>query len=188
MQSLEDMRKKNASLITCWEHVKDELVVTYGDADPAELESMRALCDAKCKELREQKEALEIKAQLEGLRADDEQRPKLLKQLGDLLIVQDKFAEAEPLYLEALPLLRKALGNRHPDTLDAIDNFAGVLMRLDKFAEAVLLEQELLQHKRETLGDRHPVTLLQIKLQARLLHNAGERRPHPHVRRWQRRN
>ena len=68
----------------------------------------------------------------------------LLGTLALLLRDQGKLGEAEPLYLEALAARRETLGDRHPDTLNSINNLAILILLSDQGklgdAEALRLE------------------------------------------------
>ena len=57
---------------------------------------------------------------------------------------------------------RETLGNRHPATLDSINNLGVLLQAKDDLAAAELLYCEALEVQRETLGNRHPSTLASI--------------------------
>ena len=63
------------------------------------------------------------------------------------------------LHEEELRASRETLGDRHPDTLSAIDSMATLLEDMGQLEEARPLYEEALRARRETLGDRHPKTL-----------------------------
>ena len=63
------------------------------------------------------------------------------------------------LHEEELRASRETLGDRHPDTLSAIDSMATLLEDMGQLEEARPLYEEALQTSKETLGDRHPHTL-----------------------------
>jgi hypothetical protein len=56
-------------------------------------------------------------------------------------------------------VLRRARGNDHPQTLDAVGWLAGVLSEMGDYAEAQLLLEEALAGLRLALGDEAEVTL-----------------------------
>lgn len=74
---------------------------------------------------------------------------------------------ALPLFYEALRLRREILGERHPDSLESLNNYAFVLNDLGRAQEAEQHFGEVLRLHREVLGERHPITLIS-------LHNYGE--------------
>ena len=63
------------------------------------------------------------------------------------------------LHEEELRASRETLGDRHPDTLSAIDSMATLLEDMGQLEEARPLYEEALHASREVLGDRHPETL-----------------------------
>ena len=63
---------------------------------------------------------------------------------------------------EALEVLRETLGNRHPKTLNSINNLGHLLKDKGDLAAAEPLYREALEVKLETLGRRHPSTLSSI--------------------------
>ena len=63
------------------------------------------------------------------------------------------------LHEEELRASRETLGDRHPDTLSAINSMATLLEDMGQLEEARPLYEEALRARRETLGDRHPKTL-----------------------------
>ena len=58
---------------------------------------------------------------------------------------------------------RETLGNRHPNTLNSINNLGMLLKAKGDLAAAEPLYREALKGMRETLGDRHPTTLTCIR-------------------------
>ena len=73
------------------------------------------------------------------------------------------------LHEEELRASRETLGDRHPDTLSAIDSMATLLEDMGQLEEARPLYEEALRARRETLGDRHPKTLDSISNMGQLL-------------------
>ncbi|MGI9487278.1 MAG: tetratricopeptide repeat protein [Geminicoccaceae bacterium] len=56
---------------------------------------------------------------------------------------------------EALQLRREVLGERHPDTLQGLNNLAGLYFSQGHYSDAEPLLEEALQLRRETLGKKH---------------------------------
>jgi tetratricopeptide (TPR) repeat protein len=77
-----------------------------------------------------------------------------LPNLAMLLFRQEKYAKAEPLLREALPLFRRKFGERHPDATRVVKNLAYTLMRRLKYAEAEALLREALPWVEERDGAR----------------------------------
>eukprot|EP00964_Phaeocystis_antarctica_P024586 scaffold13773_cov68-Phaeocystis_antarctica.AAC.2 len=90
-----------------------------------------------------------------------------MNNLGMLLKAKGDLATAEPLYREALGVLRETLGNRHPDTLGTIYNLGSLLEDKGELSVAEPLFREALGVWRETLGSQHPHTLIAIQSLAR---------------------
>jgi serine/threonine protein kinase/tetratricopeptide (TPR) repeat protein len=88
---------------------------------------------------------------------------------------QDKLAEAEPYFREALDKRRRLLGDDHPDTLISINNMGALLKAQGKLAEAEPYFREALQSCRRVLGDEHPDTLSSVNSMGSLLEAQGNR-------------
>ena len=78
------------------------------------------------------------------------------------------------LHEEELRASRETLGDRHPDTLSAIDSMATLLEDMGQPEEARPLYEEALRARRETLGNRHQETLLSISNMGQLLQAMGQ--------------
>jgi CHAT domain-containing protein len=72
---------------------------------------------------------------------------------------QGRYAEAEPLYKEALQLSEKVLGKEHPSTLSYVNNLALLYQSQGRYAEAEPLYKAALQLSEKVLGASHPNTL-----------------------------
>jgi serine/threonine protein kinase/tetratricopeptide (TPR) repeat protein len=79
--------------------------------------------------------------------------------LARVLWRQEKYGEAEPLFLQALEGRRKALGAEHADTLTAKHGLAALYRAMRKFALAESLFLENLSIQRQTQGDEDFDTL-----------------------------
>ena len=92
----------------------------------------------------------------------DERHPDTITSLNNLALVYDRqgrYAEAEPLFAQALQLRREVLDERHPDTITSLNNLALVYDRQGRYAEAEPLYAQALALSREMLGADHPLTL-----------------------------
>ena len=94
-------------------------------------------------------------------------RQAVLRAKGD-------FAAAEPLLREALGVQRETLGDRHPHTLDLLNNLGRLLKEKGELAAAEPLSREALEGRREKLGARHPDTLSSISNLGLLLMAKGD--------------
>jgi CHAT domain-containing protein/tetratricopeptide (TPR) repeat protein len=81
-----------------------------------------------------------------------------LDQRGMQLFQKGKYAEALPLFREALATCRKVLGDRHPQTATACTHLARNLWRQGKYVEAEKLDREALTIRGTLLGEEHPST------------------------------
>ena len=99
---------------------------------------------------------------------------ELQMNLGLLLQAQGQLKDAEVLLREVLKANRATHGDRHEDTLVAINNLASLLDDQGKIEEAGMLDREDLEVSRETLGDRHPHTLISIGKLGSLLQDQGK--------------
>jgi tetratricopeptide (TPR) repeat protein len=80
-------------------------------------------------------------------------------QLGHALLHEVRYPEAEPLLRRSLDGVRRVLGDRHPDTLDAMSSLAIVYRNLGQMVEAERLLVKALDRSRRTLGEEHSNTL-----------------------------
>jgi tetratricopeptide (TPR) repeat protein len=55
---------------------------------------------------------------------------------------QGRYAEAEPLYKQALEMAKKALGPEHPHVATGLENYAELLRKTNREDEAIKLEKE----------------------------------------------
>lgn len=74
--------------------------------------------------------------------------------IGQALSRQGRDAEAEPYFRRALDTARKALGDRHTQTLLAIVNLSGALERQRRFAEAEALRRTLYARSQDVFGPK----------------------------------
>ena len=88
---------------------------------------------------------------------------QLLNQAGYYLYVRARYAEAEPLYRQALAIREAALGPDHPDTAQSLNNLA-VLLRIQGhlYGEAEELPRRALAIREAALGPDHPETAISL--------------------------
>jgi tetratricopeptide (TPR) repeat protein len=82
-----------------------------------------------------------------------------MNNLASIYYYQGKYADAEPLYKEALAGCQKALGLEHPDTLGSMNNPALLYKHQGKYADAEPVYKEGLAGCGKALGLEHPETL-----------------------------
>ena len=111
-----------------------------------------------------------LSARLQAERTDVQATGTLAVELHTL----GQYDEAEPLYREALDAQRATLGNRHPNTLNCINNLGRLVKDKGDYDAAEPLFREALEARRETLGNRHPSTLTSINNLGLLLQAKGD--------------
>ena len=67
-----------------------------------------------------------------------------------------QYADAEPLYKQAMEIRRTALGERHPDYATSLNNLALLYDAMGRHTEAEPLYKQAMEIRRTALGERHP--------------------------------
>ncbi|BBD59672.1 hypothetical protein NIES2109_24610 [Nostoc sp. HK-01] len=96
--------------------------------------------------------AVELQKEL-GLEKD------LASSLNNLALLyesQGRYSEAEPLYIQALSLYRKLLGEEHSDIATSLNNLAALYESQGRYSEAEPLYIKALALTRKLLGEEHP--------------------------------
>jgi tetratricopeptide (TPR) repeat protein len=97
--------------------------------------------------------ALDIDRQALG-----QDHPQVAMHVHDIAValqMQDKLAEAAPLYIDSTRMLEKILGPTHPHTLDAMANYGRYLRRTGDLDRAEQVLSEVLKNDRIARGPRH---------------------------------
>ena len=81
-----------------------------------------------------------------------------LNNLALLYASQGRYEEAEPLYVEALKMYKRLLGDEHPDVASSLWNLAAMRYQQEQFAEAEALLLEALPIYQQALGADHSNT------------------------------
>ncbi|CAM9154674.1 unnamed protein product, partial [Hapterophycus canaliculatus] len=71
-------------------------------------------------------------------------------------MLQEKYAEAEPLYESSISILQKALGRDHPDVATTLNDLAGLFDSQAKYAEAGPLYERAQSIQEKALDPDHP--------------------------------
>lgn len=79
-----------------------------------------------------------------------------LNALADLARAQGRYPESEPLYLKALEVRERALGETHPDVAATLDNLGDLQSLRGRYSEAKAFFRRALQIRMATLGVDHP--------------------------------
>ncbi|MBT9449864.1 ATP-binding protein [Akkermansia glycaniphila] len=82
----------------------------------------------------------------------------LLNDLGYTLDQIGAYAQALPLYKQALRICEAALGDNHPSTATSYNNLAGLYKRQGDYERALPLYEKALRIREAALGDNHPST------------------------------
>lgn len=106
--------------------------------------------------------------------AQDVRTAEALNNLGELLRVQERFAEAEPRLLAALELRQGLLGPEHPLTVQSLANLAKLRYAQGRFSEAEVLLRHSLRVRRAHLAADHPDVAATLNDLAMLLEALGD--------------
>jgi tetratricopeptide (TPR) repeat protein len=85
--------------------------------------------------------------------------PGLLRRIGMYYWEQGRYDEAERLQLEVLKLYKEVLGEKHPNTIQAMSSLASTWWQQGRSDEAEQLELKVLKLRKEVLGIKHPDTI-----------------------------
>ncbi|MBD2437874.1 tetratricopeptide repeat protein [Nostoc sp. FACHB-110] len=113
--------------------------------------------------------AVELQQEL-GLEKD------LVTSLNNLALLyesQGRYSEAEPLYVQALALWRKLLGEEHPNVATSLNNLALLYESQGRYSEAEPLYVQALALWRKLLGEEHPNVATSLNNLAGLYESQG---------------
>jgi tetratricopeptide (TPR) repeat protein len=79
--------------------------------------------------------------------------------LGRFYKGQGLYALAEPMYLQALELRQRLLGENHPDLATSLNNLALLYKSQGRYTEAEPLYLQALELRQRLLGENHPNTV-----------------------------
>ncbi|MBD2297543.1 tetratricopeptide repeat protein [Nostoc sp. FACHB-190] len=86
---------------------------------------------------------------------------------------QGRYSEAEPLFIQALALRRKLLGEEHPDVALSLNNLALLYNSQGRYSEAEPLFIQALALRRKLLGEEHSNVASSLSNLANLYHSQG---------------
>jgi tetratricopeptide (TPR) repeat protein len=81
-----------------------------------------------------------------------------LNNLASLYYSQGRYEDAEPLYLQALEIIKAQLGENHPDLVSSLNNMAYLYYYQGRYEEAEPLYLQALEIRKAQLGENHPNT------------------------------
>jgi tetratricopeptide (TPR) repeat protein len=97
----------------------------------------------------------------------------IINDLGGLYYEQDRYAEAEPLYLCSLTIREKQLGANHPSIASSLSNLAGFYESIGRYVEAEPLYLRSLAIREKQLGANHSDTANSLNNLALLYNSSG---------------
>ena len=100
----------------------------------------------------------------------EESLANTLNNLAGLYGSQGRYEEAEPLYLQALELRKRLLGDNHPAVATSLNNLAGLYGSQGRYEKVELLYLQALSILEISLGKEHPNTMTVRGNYARCLH------------------
>ena len=113
--------------------------------------------------------AIELEKEL-GLEAD------LATNLNNLAVLyksQGRYSEAEPLYLQALELRKRLLGEDHPDVATSLNNLAVLYNSQGRYSESETLFLQALELRKRLLGEDHPYVATSLNNLASVYNKQG---------------
>lgn len=148
-----------------------------GSARPAEIVQAYQLAGFSAQKRIQFKTAMEYFRAAEKLterQGNPTQWADIQHAIGDLLMEQGSYREAEEVMRAAAETREQALGAEQPDTLRSRARVAYAQYRQGKYNEAIASLRELLTSFEQVLGPEHPDTLLVRNGLAITLDNAGK--------------
>ncbi|MBD2353788.1 tetratricopeptide repeat protein [Tolypothrix sp. FACHB-123] len=97
-----------------------------------------------------------------------------LNNLAALYDSQGKYNQAEPLFIQALDLLRRFLGDEHPDVAISLNNLAELYRSQGKYSQAEPLLIQAKDLRRRLLGEEHPDFATSLNNLAELYRSQGK--------------
>ena len=82
-----------------------------------------------------------------------------MNNLAELYRKQGKYEAAEPLYVDALAMRKKLLGEEHPDVAQSMNNLAALYRIQGKYEAAEPLYVDAIKILETVLGNEHPWTI-----------------------------
>ncbi|NEO97585.1 MAG: tetratricopeptide repeat protein [Symploca sp. SIO2E9] len=96
-----------------------------------------------------------------------------LNNLANLYQSLGRYEQAEPLYLQALDLRKRLLGEQHPDVASSLNNLAALYQFLGRYEQAEALYLQALDLSKRLLGEQHPDVATSLNNLANLYKSLG---------------
>ncbi|KAF0240064.1 MAG: NB-ARC domain-containing protein, partial [bacterium] len=98
-------------------------------------------------------------------------KPNAMTSFGIFYANRGDYLKAEPLFIQALDIRKKALGDNHPLMAQSINNLAILYERKGDYSKAEPLLIQALDMRKKALGDNHPLMVQSINSLARVYEN-----------------
>ncbi|MEM8640686.1 MAG: tetratricopeptide repeat protein [Cyanobacteria bacterium P01_G01_bin.54] len=98
----------------------------------------------------------------------------MLNNLAELYRVQGKYEQAEPLFLQALEIRKKVLGEDHSDVALSLNNLAALYYGQGKYEQAEPLFLQALEIRKKVLGEDHSDIAITLNNLAELYRAQGK--------------
>jgi len=102
------------------------------------------------------------------------ERLSLLMKLGQCLLSDGRYNDAEKPFLEVMEANKMVLGEEHPATLTSMANLASTYCNQGRWKEAEELEKYVMKARTRMLGEEHPDTLTSMANLASTYCNQGQ--------------
>jgi len=103
----------------------------------------------------------------------DQQRGRMMSNLGNALAHADSFEDAETMLTEGIRILRETRGDEHPETIAARNQLGILRWKQGRFAEAESLLRANVDQLHLVRGDDHRDTIAAFNILALILTDAG---------------
>ena len=103
----------------------------------------------------------------------EEHYASTLNNLAALYDSQGRYDQAEPLYLQALELCKRLLGEDHPQVATSFNNLAGLYESQGRYEQAEPLYLQALELRKRLLGEEHPYVATTLNNLAGLYKSQG---------------
>jgi tetratricopeptide (TPR) repeat protein len=93
--------------------------------------------------------------------------------LAELYRLQERFAQAQPLYTQALNLRRRLFGNEHPDVAQSLNNLGAFYLVIGNYSEAKNNFEAALNIWEKLVGSEHPQVAITLNNIAEVCREQG---------------
>jgi eukaryotic-like serine/threonine-protein kinase len=108
-----------------------------------------------------------------GLEKDPELQAKMMAVMGNVYVSLGLLGKGEQLLRRTVEIRQRALGPRHPDTLQSMYDLSGAMDESSQYADAEKMARQAVEGRRKELGPAHLDTLYANVRLALVLQNEG---------------